>query len=339
MPLRSSEKLITSIVKETEKSTSTLPEPLPEQFIKINHLSAVLRDMGFELPFASTDSNDAFVLTEVSRIIHELEHSGIKCVVIKSLPAIAKPIGDVDILVDDLEKAGKLLEQNSYDVSIDPDPHKLLCLSTIDGILVNIHLHGEIAWRRVIYLNPLDVIESATERVFYGMSFPVASPEFEILITSAHMLYERGNMRISLHNVLELSALFSSKSISISLLFDIASKSGWGESLIFFLKAANSVHYQVFNENFSVPEPNFFSPKITLPYNQFFFNWVFPIRTMARIRLRKLFNDLISINLFSVSNDLSAYPRDILKVFTERYGVINTKRRLNKWKNTIRSII
>ena len=102
MPLRSSEKLITSIVQENEKSTSTLPEPLPEQFIKINHLSAILRDKGFELPFASTQSNDAFVLTEVSRIIHELKDSGIYCVVIKSLPAVAKPIGDVDILVDDL---------------------------------------------------------------------------------------------------------------------------------------------------------------------------------------------------------------------------------------------
>ena len=339
MPLRPSEKLITSIVKENGKSASTLPEPLPEQFIKINHLSAILRDMGFELPFASTQSNDAFVLSEVSRIIHELKHSGIHCVVIKSLPAVAKPIGDVDILVDDLEKAGELLEQNSYDVSIDPDPHKLLCLSTIDGILVNIHLHGEIAWRRVIYLDPIDVIKSATERVFYGISFPVASAEFEILITSAHMLYERGNMRVSLHNVLELSALFSSKNISIPSLFDIASKNGWGDSLILFLQTANAIHYQIFHENFSISEPDFFNSKITLPYNPFFFNWTFSIRTMIWIRLRKLFTDFTSKNFRSVSDDLSAYPRDILKVFTERYGVIHTKRRLNKWKNTIRSII
>ena len=339
MPLRSSEQLITSIVQENEKSTSTLPEPLPEQFIKINHLSAILRDKGFELPFASTQSNDAFVLTEVSRIIHELKDSGIYCVVIKSLPAVAKPIGDVDILVDDLEKAGKLLEQNSYDVSIDPDPHKLLCLSTIDGILVNIHLHGEIAWRRVIYLDPIDVINSATERDFYGISFPVASPEFEILITSAHMLYERGNMRVSLHNVLELSALFESKNISISSLFDIASKNGWGDSLILFLQTANAIHYQIFHENFSTSEPNFFNSKTTLPYNPFFFNWTFSIRTMIWIRIRKLFTDFTSKNFRSVSDDLSAYPLDILKVFTERYGVINTKRRLNIWKNIIRSMI
>tara|TARA_B100000700_G_scaffold281840_1_gene332896 strand:+ start:416 stop:1537 length:1122 start_codon:yes stop_codon:yes gene_type:complete len=340
MPLRPSEKLITSIVKENGNSASTLPEPLPEQFIKINHLSAILRDMGFELPFASTQSNDAFILTEVSRIIHELENSDISAVVIKSIPAISKPIGDVDILVDDLEKAGEILINNSYDVKGSyPNSHKLIGVSIIDGILVNIHLHGEIAWRRVIYLNSKDVLKSATERVFHELSFPVPSPEFEVLITAAHMLHERGNMRISLHNVLELSALFSSKNISIPLLFETASQNGWGKSLLLFLKSANAIHYQFFHENFSISEPDFFNSKITLPYNPLFFNWTFPIKTMALIRFRKLFHDFTSKDFSSTSNGLRAYPFDILKVITERYGVINTKRRLNKWKNTIRSII
>jgi hypothetical protein len=336
-PLRPNEKLITSIVKGNEKEISSLPKPIPEQFIKTNHLTTILRDMGFDIPFSSPPPNDIFVLTEVSRIIHELENSGIRAVVIKSIPVISKPIGDIDILVDDLEKAGEILTNHSYDVKRSyPNSHKLIALSTIDGILVNIHLHGEIAWRSVIYLNPIDVIESATERVFCEMSFPVPSPEFEILITSAHMLYERGNMRVSLHNVLELSALFSSKNISIPLLFNIASQKGWGNSLLLFLKSANAIHYQTFHENFSInpilqilprSEPNFFN----FPYNPFFFNWTFSIRTMALIRFRKLFNDVISKDFNSASDDLKTYPLDILKVITERYGVLNTKRRLSKF--------
>lgn len=342
-PLRPNEKLITSIVKGNEKEISSLPKPIPEQFIKINHLTTILRDMGFDIPFSSPLPNDIFVLTEVSRIIHELENSGIRAVVIKSIPVISKPIGDIDILVDDLEKAGEILTNHSYDVKGSyPNSHKLIALSTIDGILVNIHLHGEIAWRSVIYLNSIDVIESATERVFCEMSFPVPSPEFEILITSAHMLHERGNMRISLHNVLELSALFSSKNISIPLLFNIASQKGWGNSLLLFLKSANTIHYQTFHENFSINPilqisstlfdgtPRFNS-KTTLPYNPFFFNWTFSIRTMALIRFRKLFNDVISKDFNSVSDDLKTYPFDILKVITERYGVLNTKRRLSKF--------
>ena len=193
MPLRPSEKLITSIISEDGGRNSSLPEPLPEQFIKINHLTNILRDMDFDIPFASPISDDVFILTEVSRIITELEKSGIKSVVIKSLPAVPKPIGDVDILVDDLKKAGELLEQNKYDVSIDPDPHKLLCLSTIDGVLVNIHLHGEIAWRRVIYLNPLEVIHSATERVFHKITFPVASLSLKFL-SQLHICYTNGEI-------------------------------------------------------------------------------------------------------------------------------------------------
>ena len=337
--LRPNEKLITSIVKGNEKEISSLPKPIPEQFIKINHLTTILRDMGFDIPFSSPLPNDILILTEVSRIIHKLENSGIRAVVIKSIPVISKPIGDIDILVDDLKKAGKLLEQNSYCINVyDPHSHKLIALSTIDGILVNIHLHGEIAWRRVIYLNSIDVIESATERVFCEMSFPVPSPEFEILITSAHMLHERGNMRISLHNVLELSALFSSKNISIPLLFNIASQNGWGNSLLLFLKSANTIHHQTFHENFSINpilqiSSTLFdgTPRFNFPYNPFFFNWTFSIRTMALIRFRKLFNDVISKDFNAASDDLKTYPFDILKVITERYGVINTKRRLSKF--------
>tara|TARA_R110000824_G_scaffold379662_1_gene571729 strand:+ start:1032 stop:2081 length:1050 start_codon:yes stop_codon:yes gene_type:complete len=332
-PLRPNEKLITSIIKGNKKEISYLPEPIPEQFIKINHLTTILRDMGFQIPFSSSLTNDIFILTEVSRIIHELENSGISAVVIKSIPTISKPIGDVDILVDDLEKAGEILTNNSYDVKGSyPNSHKLIGLSRIDGILVNIHLHGEIAWRRVIYLNSKDVINSATQRVFHGMSFPVPSPEFEILITSAHMLHERGNMRISLHNVLEFSDLFSYKNISIPLLFDIASQNGWGESLLLFLKSANAIHYQCFHENLSISEPDFFNSKTILPYNPFFFNWTFSIKTMALIRFRKLFYDFTSKDFNSATNDLRAYPFDILKVITERYGIVNTKRRLyRRW--------
>jgi hypothetical protein len=342
-PLRPNEKLITSIVKGNKKEISSLPKPIPKQFIKINHLTTILRDMGFEIPFSSPLPNDIFILTEVSRIIHELENSGIRAVVIKSIPVISKPIGDIDILVDDLEKAGEILTNNLYDVKGSyPNSHKLNCVSLIDGILVNIHLHGEIAWRRVIYLNSKDVINSATERAFRGMSFPVPSPEFEILITSAHMLHERGNMRISLHNVLELYALFSYKNISLPLLFETASQNGWGKSLLLFLKSANAIHYQTFNKNFPIENPIFAfqylqisstlfdgTPRFNFPYNPFFFNWTFPIKTMALIRLKKLFNDFTSKDFNSATNDLRAYPFDILKVIAERYGIVNTKRRLN----------
>lgn len=339
MHLRPSEQVVTSIVKENTANSSPLPTPSPEQFIKINHLSAILRDLEYDLPYFSDKKTDIFILTEVSRIINELDSFGIKSAVIKSLPVVAKPIGDIDILVGDLEKAGEVLTNNSYDVSVDPDPHKLLCLSTMDGVLINIHLHGEIAWRKVIYLDPIETLDSIQTRTFYGIDFPVVSPEFEVLIIAAHMLYERGNMRISLHNVLELSLLFSSNDVSISFLIKTASKHGWMESLCMFLNASSSINYQLFGDYFNISHPELTKHKYQLSYNPFFFNWNFSIRKMIQIRARKVFNDLVSRDLGAISNDFSAYPRDIIKVFTERYGVINTKRRFYKWKNIIQSTI
>ena len=275
MHLRPSEQVVTSIVKENTANSSPLPTPSPEQFIKINHLSAILRDLEYDLPYFSDKKTDIFILTEVSRIINELDSFGIKSAVIKSLPVVAKPIGDIDILVGDLEKAGEVLTNNSYDVSVDPDPHKLLCLSTMDGVLINIHLHGEIAWRKVIYLDPIETLDSIQTRTFYGIDFPVVSPEFEVLIIAAHMLYERGNMRISLHNVLELSLLFSSNDVSISFLIKTASKHGWMESLCMFLNASSSINYQLFGDYFNISHPELTKHKYQLSYNPFFFNWNF----------------------------------------------------------------
>lgn len=307
-------------------------ESLPVEFVNVNKLDALVAANGMDVTDELEKPHQRAVrLDATARLVDVFEEAGITVAAIKSFPAVPKPIGDVDLLVDEFDAAVEVLEDHGFE-GFDDEPLKRVHLKCVDGVRVAIHLHGAVTWRGVSYFDARSVLEDRRWRDVNGHRFPVPIPEYEVAITAAHMLFERGNNRVSLLDVLEFATLFERFDLDSREIAELADAAGFGPPFEFFLASVNAIHRDVYGEPIldeieEIPPPQ---------YDPLFKGWLFPLSTIVWVRSAKLSSHAKAGEWSDLGTGLRAYVKDFLDVLTERYGVTYTSKRLRRLGREIR---
>jgi len=297
---------------------------LPLEFINTNKLSLILEKQGIKIPTAEKEREKINILiNELSEIKCVFNRYNVNFVVIKSFEKLPKPLSDVDILVSDMRMAESALRQIGYTQETEDEPYKKLYIRKIGDERVAMHLHSEIAWRGIKYLERNEVFDKSTKREINGIDIPVPCPEHEILITAAHMLFERGNNKITLYDVLNVASIFKEHDVNMKSIEADAKRNGWQKQFLFFIHSVGIIYEELYQE--SLPFLNSRSGRKigNLPF-------LFPIHSVISLRAQKIFTTLRSFGIRRALRELYAYSLDVLDIFKERYGITSLKRRLGK---------
>lgn len=305
-------------------------EELPRGFIHENKLGAAVQT---ELPDFEDDTPESVteraVYEELGSITQYFQTNDVKYAVIKSILPIPKQIGDLDILVDEIDDAEPVLKKHGYTAE-SQQPYKRKYHRETEHGRVTVHLHDEIAWHGQIYLDKNHVLANTSSRSYPGGDVPVPSPVHEALIIAAHMLFEKGNNRIILLDVLSFWVWNLNGDLDIGEMQTLASENGWEFGLNCYLAGTADVYRQAYGEQFSSAGAFESLADLTVPFNQTYDTFVFTFPQMYSIRKQRLRwigqNEKFREQIYC----LQTYVRDFINEFTNRYGFTYTMRRIRQ---------
>lgn len=314
--------------------TDILADEVPLAFVTRNKLDAVLAERNpNRFTSLAEQTKRAVVFETLNTLQDQFSAADIEFVVIKSLPIVPKPVGDVDVLVDDFDRTDHLLIDEGFE-TVHRSQFKAVFEKYVDDTRVALHIHESIGWESIEYVSPEAVLSDRTTRTTPYGTFPVPSPDHEVLITAAHTIFERGNYKIRLLNVIEAAIHSREHDVVPRNLLPVARAFGWERPLRRYLCAVDRVHDAVYGgrifgdgyQNVSIP---------ATPYNPLFDTWLFPIRTIVRDRVSVITDGRTPLN----SNYIYTYTGDLMSVLTERYGLTYSRRRIQRWLTHIQSTI
>lgn len=159
---------------------------------------------------------------------------------------------------------------------------------TGDDSFVSIHVHNEVAWRGIVYMDKKKIFSGLVKRNMLGYSFWSPSEKDDFIIHSAHIIFE--NFEIKL---LDYSYL---KSTVMRINFEnISNDFGWEKDGLQYIM-------RLINKNYFVDD---------LPVT-------LPISFMLAIRFKKMWSDLLMFNFKVLFLDIVMYPIDIFSVLIYR---------------------
>ncbi len=148
------------------------------EFINANKLSLILEEQGIKIPIAEKERRKINILiNELSEIKCVFDRYNVNFIVIKSLGKLPKPLGDVDVLTSDMRMAESALKQRGYTQETEEEPYKKLYVRKVNDERVAIHLHSEIAWREIKYLEKDEIFEKSTRRKTNAIYIPALFKE------------------------------------------------------------------------------------------------------------------------------------------------------------------
>jgi len=157
-------------------------------------------------PFAEAYEIAFRLRQEVLKIARVLTEDGIDLLLIKPFNDLPIDSDNFDILVKrtDITRARKILEDLGFielvkirEYKWHGPPHKFLYRRLIDGIVMTIHLHTQVAWEGLIFLDENDIWTKHREIRISGVNLCFPSPEHHILITVAHAFFENKYLKLS----------------------------------------------------------------------------------------------------------------------------------------------
>jgi hypothetical protein len=330
LSLSRSERLLARYAHPDESPTDEVELSGFAPFIQRNNLAASL---AANAPDRFGDLEDWTLrrrsLDEVATLRDEFEARDVTFAVIKSLPIVPKPVGDIDLLVDDLAIGAEVLVGMSYTVA-SRERYKVVYERHFEDCRVAFHLHAQVAWEGIPYLEPDDILAARTARDTPAGTFDVPSPSDELLITAAHALFERGNMSVIVLDVIEYGLHFESRDIDIEGLLRAARAYGWDDSLRRYLRAVDAIHRQLFGRPISSAVATEIGDPRAPPYDSLFRCWPFPVRAVVADRTQKLRGELGTIGPAALARRGVVYAGDVVAVVTQRYGITYTGKRLNR---------
>lgn len=308
------------------------PDSISAEFVRRNKLDAVVAERHPAGEQFADDRLRSTSFEEVAELCEALDERDSDHAVIKSLPVVPKPVGDVDVLVRDIDAATAILEEQSYEIS-SRERYKRVLEKQAGDLRVAIHLHEEIAWEGVRYLDVDSVLTDCRTRETAFGTFPVPAPEDELLITAAHMFFEHGNGRVVFLNVLEYAAHFTNGDPDLESMLTHADRRGWRVSLERFLGSVNAIQRDICGTPVS---PSFDELDVGgfASYEPLFKSWLFSVGVLMRDRVSRLHRNAASDEWDELPNLFCTYVGDVADILAERYGVTYTKKRLKLWLTT-----
>ena len=226
----------------------------------------------------------------------------LKFVVIKTLSESPKSIGDLDILIiNNLKEAENSLKYLGYTyIPQKGDTDRKSYRKLVDNIPVMIDLHLDTTWGGIKYLNKNDVWKYKTEKTINKTNIPIPSPEYDLLITAAHAMREN---KITLYDIIHTKQLIRENDFDMNFVEDIAKQNNWLIQLQYFISVTNRIYNTLSTPHFK---------QIELPFR-------FSFYISLKLKLQKVFSDLIHIGLRCAIYDIKCYYPDIYE-FVKKYN-------------------
>jgi len=204
--------------------------------------------------FAETHELALVLKQEILKIMKPLIDNGVEVIFIKSLAKIPLDSDNFDILVKKqyVQKAKKILEDLGFtelrklrEYEWGGPPHKFLYRKLYKGIVMSIHLHTQVAWEGVKFVDEKELWNTICEAKIDGVQLGFPSPENHLLITVAHAFFE--NKCLKLSDLMFMVEDFEyGCGIDWNYIADCTINGGWFEPFYTILRLANHIHKFLF---------------------------------------------------------------------------------------------
>ncbi|MBI4216765.1 MAG: hypothetical protein HY687_05180 [Chloroflexi bacterium] len=230
-------------------------------------------------------------------------------VLIKALPGFEYIGSDVDVLARsdaDFEQLRVLLSQDGF-VRLKASRFKLWdpynerdkeMWQKAGGDCSIVHLHRNVAWDGVVYVDRSMVFATAVEREVLGRVFKVPGSKESLLIAAAHILFE--THQITLGDFIQIDLLLEAQEFEIEAFLRDAGTFGWA------LGARQILEY-----NTKIKSRLMAGPFLLLPL-------LIPKISLVNVRLGKVSVDLLHLKLQDSLRASLAYGMDLAKLFIYR---------------------
>jgi len=171
-----------------------------------------------------------------------------------------------------------------------------------------LHLHRAISWNGVVYLDLARVWQRHQYRNAANISIPIPSPEDELLIMAAHVMFE--NKYITLMDLVYLNWL-TSQGLNWDYIIGIAQEYVWRDALELFLATAHDLSRKLeMNTEMNIPLPQ------AITFSNISFPLILPLSATLRVALTKMWHDVSRGQIKILPRQLFAYfPVDCLWMY------------------------
>ena len=171
-----------------------------------------------------------------------------------------------------------------------------------------LHLHRSISWNGIVYLDIVQVWQRHQYRNVANTSIPIPSPEDELLIMAAHVMFE--NKYITLMDLVYLNWL-TSQDLNWDYIIGISQEYAWRDALELFLATAQDLGRKLeMNTEMKISLPQAITfPNISFPL-------VLPLFSTLRVALTKMWHDVSRGQIKILPRQLFTYlPVDCLWMY------------------------
>lgn len=197
----------------------------------------------------------AFVLKqEILKIMKTLRDNGVEIIFIKSLAEIPLDSNNFDVLIKKryIVEAKRILEDLGFkelkklrEYEWGGPPHKFLYRKLYNGIVMSIHLHTEVAWGGVKYVDEKELWNRIYNAKIDGVKSIFPSPENHLLITVAHAFFENKCFKLSDLMFMVEDFQYGSE-MDWDYIADCTINGGWFEPFYAILRLADYIHESLF---------------------------------------------------------------------------------------------
>ncbi len=183
-----------------------------------------------------------------------LTENGVDLLFIKSFKDLPLDSDNFDVLVKktDLVQARRILEDSGFTELVKireyewhGPPHKFLYRRLHNGIALTIHLHTQVAWEGIKFVEESDLWNKHQERRIDGVNLCFPSPEHHLLITIAHAFFENRCLKLS-DLVYIVEDLQSGDRMNWNYVADWALSDHWFKPLYAYLRLADHIYESLF---------------------------------------------------------------------------------------------
>lgn len=256
----------------------------------------------------------ADLLVRTLRIVsRKLGEKEVPFLVMKTIAPFDYGATDVDILVrkEHFERAEEALSF-MFNVSKSSRMHKAVTYQVAyQGALLPVDLHYEISWLNHKVIDEMRVFMRKRKILYEGIELSVPSREDELLILSAHSLFQHHYTTLS--EFLRIVKLASSDEVDTEYILDSSANYGWQQALRSFLSYLLCRHNFVYGSHYSFGKLNPVGKPYVLGINPVYFHRFQNIPRGSPHQVLDLFLTLYRSVRFKLSGRL-AYNTNWLKM-------------------------
>ncbi len=206
--------------------------------------------------FANTHEFAFRLKRVVLKIMTALTENGVEIIFIKSLAEIPLDSSNFDVLVKKqyIVKARRTLEDLGFtelkkirEYKWGGVPHKFLYRKLQNGIMLSIHLHTEVAWEGIKFIDEKELWNCIRNKKIGQIRLGFPSPENHLLITVAHAFFEDKCFKLS-HLMFMVEDIKCGRKLDWNYIINRTTGGGWFGPFYAILKLADYIHVSLFRE-------------------------------------------------------------------------------------------